>query len=510
MDFLYDYLGDRLDVGGGGSGDGFHDVTAYGIDNTGAKDVSGEINALIQNGGMFYFPPGQYLLNGQLVVTSNTWIKGAGEQTVFRAADELDAVYHTICNKNASDISARLCKNEEGNGYPAVSEFIQDYDSNIVLMDFVVDGNWQGRDLVNWQKTYTGHGTEINREWGTNIEIQAAHNVLIENVIAINGILHNINIRAGANPYKMGITYECLLPAYRCTIRNCEARNERYDDCITTHDCYDVLIDNCVASVENNMNGTYDKAVSNGFEIDDGSRHVEVRNCKSYYTVCGFQAKGHDNTPPAYDVTFRDCTAFYTQFGFVMSCGPETEYADPLRTDGRCNNVRIENCSIIQPYAFSNVVDWLGSVIAVSLKNTLDLSIDGLYIENTGAPEWVENDYGQPLRTMCLNLRESCFNTYVNNVHITNPITSEFSGSALFMAPNNNANITLRNIVLNGFTGNPVVRVNKNDAKHFLTIDGIYSKRLAASDKVLQVANTASDSEILLKGSRTNMVLFEQ
>jgi len=508
MDFLYDYLGNRLDIGGSGSGDGFHDVTTYGIDNTGATDVSDALNVLIENGGMFYFPPGLYLLNGQLVVPSNTWIKGAGEQTVFKAANELDAVYHTICNNNASDISARLCRNEAANGYPAVSEFISDYDSNIVLMDFKVDGNWQGRDLINWQKTYTGHGTAINREPGTNIEIQAAHNVLIENVIAVNGIQHNINIRAGAYCYGMGITYECLLPAYQCTIRNCEAKNERYDDCITTHDCHDILIDNCVVSVENNANGTYSSAVSNGFEIDDGSSFVEVRNCHSYYTVAGFQAKGHDNTPPAHHITFRNCTAESTMLGFSLACGPDTEYEDGT-VAGRCRNIDIIDCSIIRPYAFSNVTNWLGTLLFMDIKNALDVTVNNLYIENTDVPTWVQNNYGQPLRTI-FYMRGRCNNVKFDGVQITNPITNDQANSALFIVGQDSANVILRDIVLCGFTGNPIVRVNKNDAKHFLTIDGIYSERLAASDKVLQVANTTSESEILLKGSRLNMVLLEQ
>ena len=58
MTFLYDYLGNQLDIGDGGSGNGYHDVTAYGIDNTGISDASAPLNALIQDGGNFYFPPG--------------------------------------------------------------------------------------------------------------------------------------------------------------------------------------------------------------------------------------------------------------------------------------------------------------------------------------------------------------------------------------------------------------------------------------------------------------------
>lgn len=500
MSNVYDSNGNIIEIIASAT-DGYINVVDAGVDNSGETDASAIINNLIQNGGRFYFPAGTYLLNNQLVIPSNTLILGAGNRTLFKASDSLDAVYNTICNTNASNINARLCRNESANGFPATSEIISEYDHDIVLMNFTVDGNWQNRDLTNWNKTYSEKGTSLTREPGTNLEIQAAHDIVIENVYAKNGIQHNINIRAGAGSYGMGITYESVYPCYNITIRGCISENERYDDGITTHDSYNILIDSCVVTVPNNANGAYASAVSNGFEIDDGSRFVDVRNCKTYYACCGFQAKGHDNTPPAHDITFENCTAYYTQWGFSLSCGPQTEYTGQA-SEGRCRNINILHCSIIQPYVPSNISSWEGTLCFIGMKNTLNVNIINLYVENTGAPSGVRNDYGQATRTMLVNMREKCVNTVIRNVKITNPIQSDYSdwGLIVFYAGSHNA--VIEDLFLNGFTGNPIIKLNDNSSNYFLKIDGIYTPRIAQADKMLSI----TDAQITLQGERKNMI----
>lgn len=498
MQNLYNYLGEQLDIATG-SGN-YINVVEAGIDNSGLTDVSNAINTLIADGGMFFFPAGTYLLNNQMVVKSNTVIKGEGEATIFKASPLMDAVYNTICNANASNINARLCDNEANERHPATSEFITEYDHNIYLYDFTVDGNWMHRDLVNWNKYYTKGSNQVTREPGTNLEIQAAHDVIIENVRAINGVQHNINIRAGAGSYGMGITYESVYPCYNITIRGCICENERYDDGITTHDSYNILIDSCVVTVPNNANGTYDLAVSNGIEIDDGSRFVDVRNCKTYYATCGFQAKGHDNTPPAHDITFENCTAYYTQWGFTVSCGPQTKYSGQA-SEGRCRNINILHCSIIQPYVPSNISSWQGVLCFIGLKNSLNVNIIDLYVENTGAPSGVQNDYGQATRTILVNLRERCVNTVIRNVKITNPIKSNSNwGLIVFYGGSHNA--VIEDVFLNGFTGNPIITLNDNSSDYFLKIDGIYTPRIDQTDKMLSI----EDAQIALQGERKNMI----
>lgn len=502
MSNVYDYFGNMIEIVATAS-DGYINVIDAGVDNSGENDTASVINELIANGGRFYFPAGVYLLGSQMVVPSNTTIIGAGLNTIFKAADTLDAVYNTICNSNASNIDVRVCFNEATENRPAASEIITEYDENIILRDFVVDGNWQNRDLVNWNKYYTGKGSNVGREPGTNLEIQAAHDVIIDHVVAINGIQHNFNVRAGAGSYAQGITYESIFPSYRIVFRNCVAKNERYDDCFTTHDSYNIVIEDCECSMENNANGVYsDLAVSNGFEIDDGSSYVLVKNCKTSYAGCGFQAKGHDNCPPAHDITFENCVAYCTFNGFSLACGPQTSYDGQNTVEGRCRNINILHCSIIKPYAFSNVESWLGTLTFIAMKNTLNVNIVDLYVDNSAPPSWVQNNYGQPLRTMLVNMREKCVNTVIRNVKITNPITSNYNDWGLIVFYIGSHNAVIEDLFLNGFTGNPIIKLNDNSSDYFLKIDGIYTPKLAQTDKMLSL----TDSQISLQGERKNMI----
>lgn len=500
MQNLYDYLGNILNIAADGT---FVDVTSKGIDNTGVTDVADAINALIANGGMFFFPKGTYLLGKQLVVNSNTTIMGEGSETIFRAAASMDAVYNTICNRNASNINARLCRNTSVDGHPGTSEYITEYDHDIVLMNFTVDGNWQNRDLVNWNKYYNEKGTQIAREPGTNLEIQSAYNVVIDRITAINGVQHNINIRAGAYGYGMGVNYECVFPCHEVVISNCFASNERYDDCITTHDSYNILIDSCVASVENNANGTYSKAVSNGFEIDDGSRFVEVRNCRSYYTLAGFQAKGHENTPPAHDVIFDNCIGFYNQHGFSVACGPYTEYESYKTLEGRCHNIRIINCSIIKPYAFSNAPSWLGSLLYMDIKAACDVYVENLIVDNSAPPSTVQNNYGIPARQL-FYMRDRAYNVWFKNVRFTTEIATSNSDAGLFNVLGTCSNLFIFNVFLNGVSGFPVVNFAGNSSDYLLVIDGIYTPKVAETDTILKIGNGTDTVQVL--GERRNMI----
>lgn len=351
-------------------------VVSKGVDNTGKQDAAAVLNELIKNGGLFYLPAGKYTLDSQLLIPSNTVIKGAGiDKTVLKAGNGLDAVYHTICSQNAADINARLARNVASGTAPAVDTVCPYEVGNIMLMGFTVDGNWQGRNLNSWNRTWKSPtGQEVAREPGTNIELQRVTNAVIECVKAINGIQHNFNVRGGSNGYDMGVAYIANYPSHDIKIIDCISENERYDDGITTHDAYNAVIDSCRCSVVNNVNGTYSAPISNGIEIDDGSHNVVVKNCVSEYSFAGFQAKGHANTHPAHDVTFENCVAIHNMQGFNCGAGTATgKRSDP--TNG-CYNISIVNCSVYHPYAFSNAVDWPGTCYAIIMQNIMYSIVD--------------------------------------------------------------------------------------------------------------------------------------
>lgn len=462
-------------------------VVNAGVDNTGATDTSVALNNLFANGGAFYLPAGVYLLENQLVIPSNCDIKGSGLATILKASDNLDAVYHTVCSKNASDINARLCCNIAENGYPDVS-ILGDYDENIKLSDLVIDGNWRGRDLDTWNKFYEHDGYSIAREPGTNLEFQKCRNVTFENVIAMNGIQHNINVRGGAYSFNKGIDYEALYPSYNIRIVGCSAINERYDDCITTHDSYDIIIEDCYCNMSNNKDGTYSQAVSNGIEIDDGSRFVTVKNCTTDYAVCGFQAKGHDNTPPAHDVVFDGCTARYTQYGFSLSCGPSSDYIDDISAvENRNNNIKIVNCSVLHPYRFDNVSSWQHSRIFVAMKNSSNVIVENLYIDANEPTRYeVDNlDLATTSRTL-FNFRESNYNITFNNVKIAGDIVFDYADAGLFQIAGNSKNITLHNIAMEGCSGAPIIKYNRNDFYSVFDVQNFIAKQTSEDDVFFQ------------------------
>lgn len=493
-------------------------VIYAGVDNTGETDASETLNRLFAQGGCFYLPSGTYLLEHQLLIPSNVDIKGDGDTTVLIASPNLDAVYHTICSANAENINARLCRNEAQNGYPNTS-ICNYYVENVRISDITVDGNWQNRDLVTWDKYYEHDGYSIAREPGTNMELQRVRNVVIDNVRFINGIQHNFNVRGCVNSYNLGLDYEALYPSYNVLVRNCYSNNQRYDDNFTTHDSEYITFDNCMAEVTNNMNGEYSEAISNGFEIDDGSRFVMVQNCVARYSLCGFQAKGHVNTPSAHDITFKNCTAQYNREGFTLFCDKQSgDFDTDVFTKGRCYHVKIVDCSVLNPYPFANGTSWTKSVRVIDFDNVLDCVVTNLFFDPK-RPTHVRNKYnGDDVRTM-FNFREVCYNVTIENVTVTDDIIANFHDTAFFNIAGTCGHIVLKDIKMKGYTGDyhtseenhehpPIVKFNGTSFYNYLKIDGLYAKRINEYDRLLKVSNLTDWSQFRCQGSINDMIFY--
>ena len=479
-------------------------VLSAGIDNTGSTDVSAKINELIKNGGCFYFPNGTYLLSTPLLIDSNTKIIGQSrENTIFIASATMDAVYHTICSKNAGNINARLARNSQANGYPAVDDVCSYYVENIYLSNFTVNGNWQNRNLTNWNKTCTAYGTSVNREYGTNVELQRVKNAVIDNVKAIYGIQHNINIRGGSGSYAMGNDYDALYPSEHCIVRNCICENHKTDDAITTHDSQFILIEKCHVSVSYNADGTYASAISNGIEIDDGSRYITVRNCISEYGFAGYQAKGHNNTPPAHDVTFDNCLSRYTHMGFIISCEPQTAYTDYFNSNNRANNITIKDCRIEKLYAFSNTNSFTHDSYYMMVLNAKNVKIKNLMIDaDLPTNEEVSNLAATDSFVRCIRFRERCDMITIDGLNIRGEINNSYYGNTsdyFIRADGSSRNFIVKNVWFDGLS------------KSFIHLGTSSSDCVFVMDSVTgYIADTDYDivssaiSEALL-GSRTNV-----
>jgi hypothetical protein len=489
-------------------------VAQMGVDNTGATDASATLNALLQEGGAFYLPAGTYLLESQLLIPSNVDIKGDGTNTVLLASPNLDAVYHTVCSENAQNINARLCRNEEANGYPDTS-LCDHYVENVKISDLLINGNWQNRDLENWEHYYINGDYTISREYGTNLELQRVRNVVVDNVTFINGIQHNFNVRAGAYSYNMGLDYVADYPSYHVYVTNCYSNNHRFDDSFTTHDSEYITFENCMCEELANVDGSIDTTISNGFEIDDGSRYVTVNNCISKYSLCGFQAKGHTNTPSAHDVTFNNCVAMYTRDGFSLACGKANGNfnTDVLET-GRCYNITLNNCKALHLYPVNNVEAWAKTVRPIEFKDCLNCDVNNFVFDPT-RPTDVSNIYeGDDVRTV-FNFRGVNYNINLNNIIVTDDIVANYNDTALFVISGTSGHISIDGVKMKGYTGNyqdtfhpPIIKYTNNNIYNYLAIRNVYAKKLNSYDKILQISDLQNWHECLLQGSRENLVFY--
>lgn len=477
-------------------------VVSKGVDNTGQQDAAAALNELIKNGGHFYLPAGTYTLNSQLLIPSNTVIKGAGiDKTVLKAGNGLDAVYHTICSRNAADINARLARNVASGTAPAVDTVCPYEVGSIMLMDFTVDGNWQGRNLNSWNRTWESPtGQEVAREPGTNIELQRVTNVVIERVKAINGIQHNFNVRGGSGGYDMGIAYIAKYPSHDIKISECISENERYDDGITTHNAYNVVIDNCNCSVVNNVNGTYSAPISNGIEIDDGSYNVVVKNCVSEYSFAGYQAKGHVNTHPAHDVTFENCVAIHNMHGFDCGAGtPTGKHGDP--TNG-CYNISIINCSVYHPYAFSNADEWVNTCYAIILQNIMNSTIDN-FIAYFGT------DTGQLNKAQTsehfIRTRDDSTGLFINGATAIGPANK--TDDTTFMSfSGGTRDVALTNITLPAINkAEPLIEYANVSMYGYFVVNGVYAAKTnsVATDIIKTVHSD-------VQGTRANTIWWSE
>ena len=478
----------------------FVDVTGYGIDNTGKNDCAEILNRMMTNGGNFYFPAGTYLLKSQLLLNSNTHIKGESAESVILIADpNMDAVYHTICSANANNINARLGVNPNSpfiaQGYPNVDDVCTFDVKNISIENITVDGNWQNRNLASWNKYYNSPSRQtIEREPGTNIELQRVQNAWLNNVRAINGIQHNINVRAGAYCYNQGKDMIAKYPSEYIKIEKCYASNERYDDNITTHDSQYIVIDSCVAETPNNANGIYSAAVGNGIEIDDGSRFVVVSNCVSRYGIAGFQAKGHDNnTPPAHDVVFINCLAEYNHHAYDFSSNPGDSFTT---TKDVCRNISVINCIAKNDYAFSNDSQWPSVSHPIAANNVRNLKIRN-FTHICGIPTGLSN-IAKTQFSQC-RFRGNC--SFCNLDGFSKIGASENATDAYIKIDGTARNFIIKNVYSDGYSGNPLIKYNSTNIGGACVIDSVYEVKRNDNDVIATV-----DSNV--PGTRSNMIFI--
>ncbi|WP_314721438.1 phage tailspike protein [Rahnella variigena] len=416
------------------------DVRGWGAKGDGVTDDTSAIQAAFNSGSpQIYFPKGVFLQRIHLGIPSNIVIRGAGEgKTFLKMADGVDQVYHSLVSANATSLDARLAT------LANVDALIGGYISNVTIKDLTIEANNKNRP-----KTYT------DREQGTGLEMQAVQHWLIENVTVNEGVQHCINVRAGTNGYEQGYDYVEKYPSQYVRIVNCKTYNELYDDGITTHDSEYIWIERCETWLTRNSTDVSMTAVSNGIEIDDGSRYVWVTDCYSNGGFGGYQAKGHTNTRPAHHVWFDHCVAENNHMGWILSAvdSPTTDLNSNYAT---CHHIYLNNCTIKNCYVFSNVTSWAAEGHYIQFYNVRHIYINDLQVIGK------TKDMPNMGATQKVWFRSREYNSYIfiNNASMINVDERAIDGSPLFTLEANVSDLTIDGLTVDKFTKGQVLFTN--------------------------------------------------
>ena len=249
-------------------GDISYNVLSYGAKGDGITDDYEVIQQAINEQKNIYFPEGTYLVSKGLRIPSNRKIYGAGiDKTIIK--------YH-----DTAPTGDCLIYNDD----------IQSGNTNIHLSDFTLDGN----KARNGDKPSATGGSR-----DSNLTIRASNNVHISNIKSINAGLHGFDVTSGGLDYAyLGDNTIAPNPSSFVYINNCEASNFG-DDGFTTHHSEYISITDCYS------HSPTDRGNQNGFEIDDGSRHIVLTNNTSEGCYCGIEVKAHSSAPAPYNISIN-------------------------------------------------------------------------------------------------------------------------------------------------------------------------------------------------------------
>ena len=411
-------------------------VKDLGAVGDGATDDTDAIQEALTNHDSVYIPPGVYRTSTELKIPSNTTLRGAGRYISVIKLD--DGVDRTLC------VLTNAGNNREQRETP---------DTNIEISDL---GFYGAGD------TRVGSASFWPEVSGSTVALSCVENVSLSRCHFSGGHLHCLDI--AASNYCLdsgnggGIFYEAPGPSRFVSVRDCSADWAWQDDAFTTHDSGDILFDNCHAvRIASPFGGPSEPPAitenSQGFEVDDGSFRVTVRNCYARGYIKGFQVKGHDDHPPARDAYLLACVAENCAMSF------DIDHADPQSFAHRhrpARNVTLDGCISINPtpvhptafltrramniYAYDGVfiknmtlVGGEGNRIKIG-ESVENLVIDGLIIHETGTV----NDAGQGLIHIYNSAGQSLT---IKNVSVSTPIKGSLITSSKWQG-----SVTVENI----------------------------------------------------------------
>lgn len=405
----------------------------FGVIADGKTDTTVQINQALRSCAGRYIvtaPAGTIIFSSEIKLPSHLVLKGVGiDKTIFKASRSLPAIANGMTNAS--------------NNYERRNE----YDSSIHISDFTLDHNHKGRYSI---------GAGINNQ-ACGIKFSAVRGGTINRVKVINAVLHCFDIAADQYVATGNVTDNATNMSMDIGIADCIAVDPYRDDCFTTHNSQNITIERCLA--EHTGNVTPLGNTQQGFEVDEGSEYVTIKNCRAVNLYCGYQSKGHEGTKPAQGVTFSDCIADGCAYGFMASIG--TNLQGKSGYVGQA--VSFVNCTVNNPVRRLST-----DPVAAYIYGADGVSIDGLTINGDARILITAGARRVSLRNIIFNTAltrgEGCIESDPNTsvflvidnassvVQQTIPMVAKLSSGAILKA---------KNLYMRGASGN-AIKLSRN------------------------------------------------
>lgn len=337
----------------------FISILDYGVKfDNGATDNTAALNAAFQSGLKIWIPdPGEgnfAQVTGTVYYDSKTTIMGPGKyKPVIKAAASMPGELDLLAPINET--------------FGAFS-----YLRNILMFDLCVDANG-----FNRTKTvgYVG-------EWGRGIRIGAIYDSLFIRCNAIGGPQHGIDVACWKDDYiDIGHAGVAVGRPFNVILSECDTTDWVYDDGLTTHACYNILIEKHTSRISDAAKAAHVyEPTQKGIEIDDGSVGIVITEPRMYGNgtqTMAFSVSTHANEPAAYDIQWDSPWAKGCQIAFGAWADTATDV--PFDSVGwRCRNVRVRNLVFVKP-TYDNV----GSIFLsrfLDFQGYVDCDVDGVEV----------------------------------------------------------------------------------------------------------------------------------
>ena len=272
---------------------GAYNVLAFGALANGTANDTAPIKAAIAAGPRVFFPDGHYRVDGTVTVPSNRFVFGAGP----------DLTRISLLNSAPADAWALKVLNAD----------------DVVVSDMSLEGN-VGRLTPPF--TFSGG------PFGSGLIVQNSRRVYVVRVNSTDWAKHCFDISANAYTSPDGDTYLTNGRSSYVWLDFCYAKGAG-DDNFTTHQSDNIRISNCFSE---SPSGLFVANNSNCYEIDDGSRNVQLVNVFARDGVCGIQVKGHINQPAPQNVLIDG--AHIDGCNYAVDCYNTDKYGDGSDTHG--------------------------------------------------------------------------------------------------------------------------------------------------------------------------------